>query len=110
MPNLEVRLPIPIPDLSSARYSTYILLFFTAAAGLNTSPASQATVCLLIGSRKTLCVSGERIGLTVAGLIKGPIDQPGSLCCAVANRAAGKEAIKNNNRKAILFINSKNFK
>src|SRR5579863_8503173 len=81
-----------VPELSSARYSTYTLPSRTIAAGLKVCSASQCAGAFRTGSRKVDSGRGVITGLPLAGRVKGPISHGRTLCAwaAAANTRAAK--------------------
>ena len=83
-PMREVRLPIPVAELSSARKSTQIFPSLTVAAGLNVSLSIHPTESLRIGQKNLTRGSGWITGLTSAGRTNPPKAHSGNLFPSVA--------------------------
>src|SRR3954471_3224872 len=92
-----------VPELSSARYSTFTLPSRTIAAGLKVCSTSHWTGFFTIGSLNVDAALGEITGLPVAGRVNGPMTQPGRFC--PCEHAAKR--IANNNNAARLFIDDR---
>src|SRR5690606_1375483 len=98
-PNLEVLKPMPIPNLSSARYSTYTFPSFTTAPGLKVSFSSHRSKESLIGSIKVEFESGRIMGLTEFGLSNPPKVQ--TISFVVATSGLVETQLTKRNNKAI---------
>ena len=83
-PMREVRLPIPVAELSSARKSTQIFPSLTVAAGLKVSLSIHPTESLRIGQKNLTRGSGWITGLTSAGRTNPPKAHSGNLFPPVA--------------------------
>src|SRR5690606_4090234 len=84
-PNREVRRPMPVAVLSSARYNTNNVSPFTTDPGLNVSLSSHFSILPDMGSLKRVVVSGTMMGLTAAGLSNPPNVQSGTVCTSLSS-------------------------
>ena len=78
-PILEVLLPMPVAELSSALKRTHIFPSFTVAAGLKVSLSIHPTESLCIGQRNLVRVSGLMMGFTPSGRTNPPNVHSGNL-------------------------------